>query len=141
MESDEIALFAPAKKRKVNQGQNEIVEKVKEDEVRNILNDDGETTNQISFLELGLDPWQVETLLGLSIRQPTQVQAACIPKILESHHVVASAKTGSGKTAAFALPILKNLSQDPFGVHTLVLTPTRYPHRNVCVIQFSRMVL
>jgi ATP-dependent RNA helicase DDX49/DBP8 len=39
--------------------------------------------------------------------------------------VVGGAKTGSGKTAAFALPILQKLAQDPFGVFALILTPTR----------------
>lgn len=38
------------------------------------------------------------------------------------------AKTGSGKTAAFALPILQRLSEDPYGVFALVLTPTRFVH-------------
>ena len=39
--------------------------------------------------------------------------------------VIGGAKTGSGKTAAFALPILQKLSEDPFGVFALILTPTR----------------
>ena len=38
---------------------------------------------------------------------------------------IGCAKTGSGKTAAFALPILQRLAEDPFGIYTLVLTPTR----------------
>lgn len=42
--------------------------------------------------------------------------------------MIGGAKTGSGKTAAFALPILQKLSEDPFGIFALVLTPTRYIH-------------
>jgi ATP-dependent RNA helicase DDX49/DBP8 len=87
-------------------------------------NDDGASVES-SFASLGLDHWQLETLSGLSIRRPTAVQAACIPAILHGEDVAASAKTGAGKTAAFALPILKSLSQDPHGFHALVLTPTR----------------
>jgi len=47
--------------------------------------------------------------------------------------VIGSAKTGSGKTAAFALPILQKLAEDPFGVFALVLTPTRLV--NFCIIK------
>lgn len=56
---------------------------------------------------------------------PTPVQRGCIPAILAGRDVVGVAATGSGKTAAFALPLLQRLQRDPYGVHTLVLTPTR----------------
>jgi superfamily II DNA/RNA helicase len=60
------------------------------------------------------------------MNQPTQVQTGCIPAILAGRDVVGTAHTGSGKTAAFALPILQLLAPEPFGVFALVLTPTRY---------------
>ncbi len=41
---------------------------------------------------------------------------------------IGCAKTGSGKTAAFALPVLQKLCEDPYGIFALVLTPTRYNH-------------
>eukprot|EP01147_Barroeca_monosierra_P010704 gene10703-2803_t len=53
------------------------------------------------------------------------VQTACIPHILKGEDVYAAAKTGSGKTAAFALPIIDRLMEDPFGIFAVVLTPTR----------------
>ncbi len=56
---------------------------------------------------------------------PSPVQHYCIPQILNGKDVIACAKTGSGKTAAFALPIIQKLSEDPYGVFALVLTPTR----------------
>lgn len=59
------------------------------------------------------------------MRKPTAVQAHCIPKILEGRDVLGLAQTGSGKTAAFALPILQRLAEDPYGVLALVVTPTR----------------
>lgn len=61
----------------------------------------------------------------MGIIEPTEVQEACIPRILRGEDVIGQAKTGSGKTAAFALPIIELLSEDPFGVFALVLTPSR----------------
>ena len=46
--------------------------------------------------------------------------------MLAGRDVIGTAHTGSGKTAAFALPILQHLAKDPFGIFALVLTPTRY---------------
>lgn len=78
------------------------------------------------FGELGVDVWLVEALKGVSIDRPTSVQTACIPAIFSCKDVLAAAKTGSGKTAAFALPILQDLARNPHGFFALVLTPTRY---------------
>lgn len=58
----------------------------------------------------------------------TAVQASCIPPILQGRNVIGVAQTGSGKTAAFALPILQTLAADRYGVFCLVMTPTRYIH-------------
>ncbi|KAJ2754710.1 putative RNA helicase [Coemansia pectinata] len=78
-----------------------------------------------AFRELGLDQWLVDSLGAMAITQPTEIQRACIQPALEGRDIIGGAKTGSGKTAAFALPILQKLSEDPFGVFALVLTPTR----------------
>ncbi|KAK6056743.1 DEAD/DEAH box helicase, partial [Cooperia oncophora] len=51
--------------------------------------------------------------------------ANCIPKVLSGHDVLGCAKTGTGKTLAFVLPILNELAVDPYGIFALVLTPTR----------------
>lgn len=59
------------------------------------------------------------------MKMPTPVQRHCIPRILAGQDVLGLAQTGSGKTAAFALPILHRLAQDPYGVFALVITPTR----------------
>jgi ATP-dependent RNA helicase DDX49/DBP8 len=61
----------------------------------------------------------------MGIRTPTQVQVESIPLILKGKNVCARSKTGSGKTAAFALPIIEKLSEDPYGIFALVLTPAR----------------
>ncbi|KAJ2759028.1 putative RNA helicase, partial [Coemansia nantahalensis] len=78
-----------------------------------------------TFGELGLSQWLVDTLRAMSIVQPTEIQRACVQPILDGRDVIGGAKTGSGKTAAFALPILQKLSEDPYGVFAVVLTPTR----------------
>jgi ATP-dependent RNA helicase DDX49/DBP8 len=61
----------------------------------------------------------------MGLRAPTPVQRACIGAVLAGRDIIGCAPTGSGKTAAFALPILKLLSDDPFGVFAVVLTPAR----------------
>ncbi|XP_065188955.1 probable ATP-dependent RNA helicase DDX49 [Sycon ciliatum] len=78
-----------------------------------------------SFEELGVSKWLVRQANAMAMRVPTPVQASCIPEILSGRDCVGCAKTGSGKTAAFALPILQKLSEDPYGVFCLVLTPVR----------------
>lgn len=81
--------------------------------------------NATCFQDLGVSDWLCAVLTSLGIKQPTQVQAGCIPAILQGQNVIGTAQTGSGKTAAFALPILQQLAKDPYGVFCLVLTPTR----------------
>ncbi|XP_022717594.1 DEAD-box ATP-dependent RNA helicase 36 isoform X2 [Durio zibethinus] len=78
-----------------------------------------------AFSELGLGEWAIQTCKELGMRKPTPVQTHCIPKILAGRDVLGIAQTGSGKTAAFALPILHRLAEDPYGVFALVITPTR----------------
>ncbi|XP_068622904.1 probable ATP-dependent RNA helicase Dbp45A [Battus philenor] len=76
------------------------------------------------FTELGVKPWLIKQLHTLGIKSPTPVQKACIPKILAGNDCIGAAKTGSGKTFSFALPILQNLAEDPYGIYALILTPT-----------------
>jgi ATP-dependent RNA helicase DDX49/DBP8 len=78
-----------------------------------------------SFDSLPLKKWLKDQCRLLGFEHPTPVQHTCIPRILEGQDILACAKTGSGKTAAFALPILDTLSDDVYGIFALVLTPTR----------------
>ena len=78
-----------------------------------------------NFKGLGLTEWLARTCKSLGMLKPTPVQEGCIPAILAGRDAIGTAHTGSGKTAAFALPILQKLAEDPFGVFALVLTPTR----------------
>ncbi|GJV19363.1 DEAD-box ATP-dependent RNA helicase 36 [Tanacetum coccineum] len=85
-------------------------------------NDD---TTHLTFADLKLSDWALETCKELGLKKPTPVQQHCIPRILSGEDVLGIAQTGSGKTAAFALPILHRLAEDPYGVFCLVVTPTR----------------
>ncbi len=78
-----------------------------------------------SFEQLPLSPAMLENLRQLQYLTMTPIQAASLPIALAGTDLIAQAKTGSGKTAAFALPILKNLNQPLFRVQSLVLCPTR----------------
>jgi ATP-dependent RNA helicase DDX49/DBP8 len=84
-----------------------------------------ELDESASFRDLGLSEWLDKVCTSLGMNHPTVVQRGCIPAILQGRDVIGVAHTGSGKTAAFALPILQRLSKDPYGVFALVLTPTR----------------
>ncbi|XP_023255395.1 probable ATP-dependent RNA helicase DDX49 [Seriola lalandi dorsalis] len=77
------------------------------------------------FSSLGLSDWLIKQCKQLGINKPTAVQENCMPAILEGRDCMGCAKTGSGKTAAFVLPVLQKLSEDPYGIFCLVLTPTR----------------
>uniref|UniRef100_A0A8C2WG31 RNA helicase n=1 Tax=Cyclopterus lumpus TaxID=8103 RepID=A0A8C2WG31_CYCLU len=77
------------------------------------------------FSSLGLSDWLVKQCKQLGVNKPTPVQENCIPAILEGRDCMGCAKTGSGKTAAFVLPVVQKLSEDPYGIFCLVLTPTR----------------
>ncbi|XP_026775339.2 probable ATP-dependent RNA helicase DDX49 [Pangasianodon hypophthalmus] len=78
-----------------------------------------------TFASLGLSEWLVNQCKQMGISRPTPVQENCMPAILEGRDCMGCAKTGSGKTAAFVLPVLQKLSEDPYGIFCLVLTPTR----------------
>jgi len=82
-------------------------------------------TDRSVFSSLGVVTWLKDQLCGLGVATPTPVQSNCIPAILEGRDCVGIAKTGQGKTFAFAIPILQTLSENPYGVYCLVLTPTR----------------
>ena len=83
----------------------------------------------MSFESLGLAPALLRALAEQGYAAPTPIQAGAIPVVLEGHDLLAAAQTGTGKTAAFALPLLHRLSAGETGgrqrPRALVLTPTR----------------
>jgi ATP-dependent RNA helicase DbpA len=78
-----------------------------------------------SFNELALSPAILATLRQLEYLSMTPIQAASLPIALARHDLIAQAKTGSGKTAVFALALLANLNPRRFAVQAMVLCPTR----------------
>jgi ATP-dependent RNA helicase RhlE len=81
---------------------------------------------QPSFDALGLSPALLRAVRQLGFTTPTPVQAAAIPAALAGRDVLASAQTGTGKTAAFGLPLLQRLAELPRRkTHALILAPTR----------------
>ncbi len=82
-----------------------------------------ESTNP--FADLGLRPEIVDTLIALGYEAPTPIQERTIPLMLSGRDLIGQAQTGTGKTAAFALPILEKIDPTLRETHALVLTPTR----------------
>lgn len=77
------------------------------------------------FKKLGLHPHLVAATRRMHYTEPTPIQAEAIPAILAGRDVIATAQTGTGKTAAFLLPILHYLLGKPRGAPCLILSPTR----------------
>ena len=78
------------------------------------------------FKALGLHPHLVQATREMKYTEPTPIQAEAIPHILANRDLIATAQTGTGKTAAFLLPILHQLLQKPRGTtQALIVTPTR----------------
>src|SRR6187402_2912298 len=78
-----------------------------------------------TFAELGLSESTLEALKHLGYTTPTPIQVQAIPPMLEGKDVIGQAQTGTGKTAAFGLPMVEYADPDDPSVQALVLTPTR----------------
>src|SRR3954453_18944900 len=84
----------------------------------------------MSFRVLGLEANILRAVQEAGYAEPTPIQAAAIPQILAGHDLIGIAQTGTGKTAAFPLPILAKLAGltsngQPRGIRALVVAPTR----------------
>src|SRR6201995_3485652 len=78
-----------------------------------------------SFSELGLEPALLDALRDVGYDAPSPIQEQAIPPLLEGLDVIGQAQTGSGKTAAFGLPMLQYVDPEDDDVQAIVLTPTR----------------
>ncbi|MBI9065483.1 MAG: DEAD/DEAH box helicase, partial [Marinilabiliaceae bacterium] len=83
----------------------------------------------MKFQEFGLDPKVLKSIEKLGFKRPTDIQYKSIPPILKGEDVLAIAQTGTGKTAAFAIPILHLLqkrrsAKRPEGIRCIVMVPT-----------------
>jgi ATP-dependent RNA helicase DeaD len=95
---------------------------------------EGATTEvaEQTFSDLGLDDRVLKALRDVGYETPSAIQSATIPLLLEGRDVVGLAQTGTGKTAAFALPILSRLDLAQKSPQALVLAPTRELALQVC---------
>lgn len=84
-----------------------------------------EPTSGVTFASLNLSEPILRAVVGSGYTVATPIQAAAIPPLLEGRDVLGQAQTGTGKTAAFALPLLQRIDLDEVHPQVLVLTPTR----------------
>jgi ATP-dependent RNA helicase DeaD len=81
--------------------------------------------SSVDFASLGIAAPVLKAVKQLGYEQPSPVQAASIPILLAGKNLLGTAQTGTGKTAAFALPFLSQLNDKQTAPQVLVLTPTR----------------
>ena len=80
----------------------------------------------MTFKEIGLDDRILEAISYMGFDKATPIQEKAIPEILKGRDLIACAQTGTGKTAAFMLPLLHQMAVEPhIGTSTLVIVPTR----------------
>lgn len=87
---------------------------------------------EVSFRDLNLPEWLIERIAAAGYTSPTPIQAAAIPEVRSGVDVVAQAQTGTGKTAAFVIPILSLIDLEKGPVQVVVLAPTRELSRQAC---------
>src|SRR5688500_15791925 len=78
-----------------------------------------------TFADLGLSEPILQALTDVGYESPSPIQVQAIPPLLEGRDVIGQAQTGTGKTAAFGLPMIEYVDLSHDGVQALVLTPTR----------------
>ncbi|MCE1239710.1 MAG: DEAD/DEAH box helicase [Azonexaceae bacterium] len=83
------------------------------------------TSTVDSFADLGLSESLLKTLSEIGYETPSPIQAQCIPILLDGHDILGMAQTGTGKTAAFALPLMETIDIKVAKPQALILTPTR----------------
>ncbi|KAL0129259.1 hypothetical protein PUN28_004158 [Cardiocondyla obscurior] len=93
-----------------------LVDDIKDEEIN---------IEKVTWKDLGLVDTLCKTCIDLKWTEPTRIQREAIPLTLQGKDVIGLAETGSGKTAAFALPILQALLENPQRYFALILTPTR----------------
>tara|TARA_Y100000588_G_scaffold393202_2_gene508009 strand:- start:270 stop:1694 length:1425 start_codon:yes stop_codon:yes gene_type:complete len=109
---------------------NELRSRQKLQSYNQLAKTESTSVDNINFAELGLPIPLIKTLISEKYEHPTPIQACAIPIILRGHDLLGIAQTGTGKTAAFSLPILNLLSEIekrpmPRSTRALILAPTR----------------
>lgn len=81
--------------------------------------------NEATFSNLGLSDILLESITRVGFKKPTPIQEAAIPALMAGEDIIGQAQTGSGKTAAFGLPIIDQIAENDRRIQALILTPTR----------------
>src|SRR4051794_41574987 len=89
--------------------------------------DANDSEAKMAFKDLGLAPEIQQALDELGFEEPTPIQEKAIPELLGGHDVIGQAQTGTGKTAAFGLPLLQYLDPANDEVQAVLLTPAPPP--------------
>ena len=80
---------------------------------------------KFTFEEMGVCAELCESLKMMGYKNPTNIQAESLPYTLKSRDIIGLAETGSGKTAAFAIPVIQKLLENPQPFFACVMSPTR----------------
>lgn len=105
-----------------------IEPETEEHEVAPVHVDETHTNNEAvetTFGDLGLSQVLLESITQLGFKKPTPIQEAAIPALISGEDIIGQAQTGSGKTAAFGLPIIDQIAERDRRIQALILTPTR----------------
>lgn len=79
----------------------------------------------MKFDELGIESKIVKALNQMGFEEPTPIQEKCVPLVLEGKDIIGQAQTGTGKTAAFGIPLVQKVEENNRAVQAIILTPTR----------------
>lgn len=116
----------------------EGVREIQDDDAREIVEGDetdgeAEDDGEMSFADLGLDEFILSAIEKKGFKTPSPIQVLAIPRLLNGDaNIIAKARTGTGKTAAFGLPIVQRIHEESDHVRALVLEPTRELAMQTC---------
>jgi ATP-dependent RNA helicase DeaD len=114
---------------------NEIIDEQTEEQIVETQTETDETddSDDISFEDLGLDEYALKAVAKKGFVTPSPIQVLAIPRLLNGDaNLIARARTGTGKTAAFGLPIIQNIHDKSDHVEALILEPTRELAMQTC---------
>ena len=117
------------------QTENQIVETLEDKQIVDgtLENEDVTESDDISFEDLGLDEYALKAVAKKGFVTPSPIQVLAIPRLLNGDsNLIARARTGTGKTAAFGLPIIQNIHDKSDHVEALILEPTRELAMQTC---------
>lgn len=135
-----LSRIKPKKLAASAQKSKEVQDSTKNTEIEDLVSTTTVPLEKSTFANIDVHPWLVRSLANMAIERPTGIQRGCIPEILKGRDCIGGSRTGSGKTVAFAVPILQKWAEDPVGIFAVVLTPTRYVFHPQLVEAYSQSI-